>query len=77
MYGDERIMVNSAGDWGPSNPTAVPDFIMELRRRGHSESKIKKIVYDNPIEFFSGSERFEFTPPDVFRENAPTGVDAG
>ncbi|GIS62828.1 MAG: hypothetical protein CM1200mP2_50530 [Planctomycetaceae bacterium] len=54
-------MVNSAGDWGPSNPTAVPDFIMELRRRGHSESKIKKIVYDNPIEFFSGSERFEFT----------------
>ena len=77
MYGDDRIMVNSAGDWGPSNPTAVPDFIMELRRRGHAESQIKKIVYDNPIEFFSGSERFEFTPPDVFRENAPTGVDAG
>ncbi|MEE3367700.1 MAG: TatD family hydrolase, partial [Planctomycetota bacterium] len=44
MYGDDRIMVNSAGDWGPSNPTAVPDFIMELRRRGHAESQIKKIV---------------------------------
>jgi hypothetical protein len=49
---------------------------MELRRRGHAESQIKKIVYDNPIEFFSGSERFEFTPPDVFSESAPAGVDA-
>ena len=52
MYGDDRIMVNSAGDWGPSNPLAVPDFIMEMRRRGHPESKIRKIVYDNPLEFF-------------------------
>ena len=34
MYGDDRIMVNSAGDWGPSQPLAVPDFIQELRKRG-------------------------------------------
>ena len=33
MYGPERLMVNSAGDWGPSKPTAVPDFILEMRRR--------------------------------------------
>ncbi len=65
MYGDDRIMVNSAGDWGPSNPTAVPDFIQELRRRGYSESKIKKIVYDNPLEFFAKSRNFAFTPPDI------------
>src|SRR6187431_1504352 len=32
-YGPERLMVNSAGDWGPSKPTAVPDFILEMRRR--------------------------------------------
>lgn len=65
MYGDDRIMVNSAGDWGPSNPLAVPDFVQEMRRRGHSEAKIRKIVYDNPLEFFSQSSRFEFTPPDT------------
>src|SRR4029453_18022724 len=34
MYGPERLLVNSAGDWGPSKPTAVPDFIFEMRRRG-------------------------------------------
>jgi predicted metal-dependent TIM-barrel fold hydrolase len=66
-YGDDRIMVNSAGDWGPSNPLAVPDFIQEMRKRGHSEEKIKKVVYDNPIQFFSQSKNFVagFKPPHV------------
>ncbi len=65
MYGDDHIMVNSASDWGPSNPLAVPNFIQEMRRRGHSETKIKKVVYDNPLEFFRQSRRFQFTPPDT------------
>ena len=38
MYGTERIMVNSAGDWGPSDPMAVPQLIQELKMRGHAES---------------------------------------
>ena len=59
-YGAERLCVNSAGDWGPSKPTAVPDLILEMRRRGHSESLIKKVVYDNPREFFSQSKNFNF-----------------
>jgi hypothetical protein len=63
MYGPERLLVNSAGDWGPSRPTAVPDFIIEMRRRGHCESLIRKVVYENPLEFFGQSENFEFTPP--------------
>ena len=65
MYGPERLMVNSAGDWGPSKPTAVPDFIMEMRRRGHPESLIRRIVYENPLEFFGQSHNFHFTPRDV------------
>lgn len=65
MYGTERIMVNSAGDWGPSKPTAVPDFIMAMRKRGHSEATIRKIVYENPIQFFSQSRNFDFKPPEV------------
>lgn len=67
MYGPERLMVNSAGDWGPSKPTAVPDFILEMRRRGHPESLIRKVVYENPLEFFSQSDNFDFTPPDVMQ----------
>ena len=61
MYGPERLMVNSAGDWGPSKPTAVPDFIVEMRRRGHSEELIERVCYHNPITFFSQSPSFR--PP--------------
>ncbi|HET6326476.1 MAG TPA: TatD family hydrolase [Planctomycetaceae bacterium] len=68
MYGPDRLLVNSAGDWGPSKPTAVPDFILEMRRRGHPESLIRRIVYDNPIEFFSQSRNFQFQAPDAIEE---------
>ena len=62
-YGCERLCVNSAGDWGPSKPTAVPDLVLERRRRGHPESLIRRVVYDNPLEFFRQSQGFQFGPP--------------
>ncbi len=62
-YGTERLCVNSAGDWGPSKPTAVPDFILEMRRRGHSTEMIEQIVYHNPRTFFSQSRNFSFAEP--------------
>jgi len=65
MYGPERLMPNSAGDWGPSKPTAIPDLILEMRRRGHPESLIRKVTYENPLEFFRQSQNFEFTPRDA------------
>jgi predicted metal-dependent TIM-barrel fold hydrolase len=58
-FGTERLMANSAGDWGPSKPTAIPDLIMELKRRGHSRELIRKVVYENPCEFFSQSKNFK------------------
>jgi predicted metal-dependent TIM-barrel fold hydrolase len=61
-YGTEKIMVNSAGDWGHSDPLAVPEFIFEMRQRGHDEATIKKVVYDNPLAFFSLCKRFKFRP---------------
>lgn len=68
MYGPERLCANSAGDWGPSKPTAIPDLILEMRRRGHPDSLIRKVVYENPLEFFSQSQNFQFTPPDVLQQ---------
>ena len=58
-YGPERLLVNSAGDWGPSKPTAVPDFIVEMKRRGHSDELIRRIVWDNPRTFFRQSKGFD------------------
>jgi predicted metal-dependent TIM-barrel fold hydrolase len=58
-YGPDRICVNSACDWGHSVPMAVPQFIMEMRRRGHSEHLIRKMVFENPIEFLRQSPHFQ------------------
>lgn len=58
MYGSDRIMVNSAGDWGHSDPLAVPEFIFEMKTRGHDPALIKKITHDNPLAFFQQCRRF-------------------
>jgi uncharacterized protein len=54
----ERLWINSAGDWGASDPLAVPKCRVELRGRGHSEDLIRKISFDNPVRFLSQSGRF-------------------
>lgn len=64
-YGSERLWVDSACDWGPSNPSAVSAFILEMRLRGHSEEAIRRVVYENPLTFFSQCTRWEYTPPDA------------
>ncbi|MEX0774614.1 MAG: TatD family hydrolase [Phycisphaeraceae bacterium] len=58
MYGSERLWVNSAGDWGHSDPLAVPKTILEMRRRGHSAATIERITFGNPQAFLGQSPRF-------------------
>ncbi len=58
MHGPERIYVNSACDWGHSVTVAIPQFIREMRRRGHTEEMISKIVFENPIKFMRQSPKF-------------------
>jgi predicted metal-dependent TIM-barrel fold hydrolase len=65
LYGPERMLVDTSGDWGPSRPDNIPNFIVAMRRRGHPDSLIRKIVYENPLDFFSQSKNFRFSPPDV------------
>jgi len=61
-YGSDRIMVNSSADWGPSDPLAVPAFITEMRARGHADSEIRKVVFDNPLKFMRQSKNFPAEP---------------
>ncbi len=58
QFGSERLWVNSAGDWGCSDPLAVPKTMVEMRRRGHDEAAIARITLDNPRKFLSQSPRF-------------------
>lgn len=58
-FGMERLWVNSACDWGVSDPLAVPKLILEMRRRGHSEATIERLVYGNPCRFLGQSPNFK------------------
>ena len=58
MAGTERLWINSAGDWGCSDPLAVPKCHVEMLRRGHDKATIDKISFQNPKQFLGQSERF-------------------
>jgi predicted metal-dependent TIM-barrel fold hydrolase len=57
-YGTERLWINSAGDWGPSDPLAVPKARLEMRRRGHTTETITRITLDNPQAFLGQCPKF-------------------
>ncbi len=58
IYGKQSIWLNSACDWGRSDPLSIPKTIMEMRRRGHSEATIEELVFGNPVRFLSQNPRF-------------------
>ena len=57
-YGSERIWINSAGDWGPSDPLSVPKCHVEMRRRGHAAALAEKISLANPLAFLGQCPAF-------------------
>ncbi len=66
IVGTDRIMANSAGDWGKSDSLAVPELMQEMKRRGHPEATIQKIVYDNPLAFWRQSRNWKEWPTEVY-----------
>ena len=61
VYGGERLWMNSACDWGVSDPLAVPKTALEMRRRGHSEGAVEKLVFENPKRFLGQCAKFRLT----------------
>jgi hypothetical protein len=57
-YRCERLWLNSACDWGVSDPLAVPKTAQEMKRRGHLTAVIEQVVYRNPGKFLSQSPNF-------------------
>lgn len=54
-YGTERIMINSAADWGISDPLAVPKTAALMKARGISAADIELVTYRNAITAFGKS----------------------
>ena len=56
-YGIERMIINSAADWGVSDPLMVPKTIVKLNQIGFPEDQIQQLVWANPVDFFAQSGR--------------------
>jgi predicted metal-dependent TIM-barrel fold hydrolase len=65
QYGGERILINSAADWGVSDPLKVPKTVQAMAEAGIARDTIARIVWENPVAFFSQSGRLDLGPVDV------------
>ncbi len=58
-YGTNRIVINSAADWGVSDPLKVPKTAAEMKKAGISDRDVETIVWANPIAFFGQTGRID------------------
>jgi len=58
QYGQERIIVDSAADWGISDPLAVPKTARLMLERGIPQAQIDAVSYGNAILAYGQSGQF-------------------
>ena len=54
-YGSERIIVNSAADWGVSDPLSVPKTAQLMLDRGIAEADVTAVCYENALAAYGQS----------------------
>jgi len=58
-HGLQRMLVNSSADWGVSDPTSLAQVADNMKTAGFADDEIKKLVFDNPMAFFSQADNFK------------------
>ncbi|MCH9691620.1 MAG: TatD family hydrolase [Gammaproteobacteria bacterium] len=56
-YGTDKMIVNSAADWGVSDPLKVPKVGQAMLAAGYDTTEVEKVLFENPINFFAQSGR--------------------
>ena len=51
-----------------SDPLAIPELIQELKRRGHPEAAVRKVVYENPLAFWRQAANWQEWPSESNRD---------
>ncbi|AQZ64122.1 unnamed protein product [[Actinomadura] parvosata subsp. kistnae] len=60
-YGTERVLVNSAADWGVSDPLLTVETAEAMLAAGFDEDDVDRVMWRNPVEFYSQSGRLDLT----------------
>ncbi|KIR13060.1 TatD related DNase [Pseudomonas fluorescens] len=59
QYGTEKMVVNSAADWGISDPLKVPKTGQAMLAAGFSEDQVEQVLFHNPVDFFAQSGQLD------------------
>ncbi|WP_108665880.1 TatD family hydrolase [Euzebya rosea] len=59
QYGTERMLVNSAADWGRSDPLKVRKTADAMLAAGFAQADVDTVVWDNPVAVYGQSGRLE------------------
>ncbi|MGW1976275.1 TatD family hydrolase [Streptomyces sp. NPDC001889] len=64
-HGTEKILVNSAADWGKSDPLSTRRVGDAMLAAGFTEDDTEQILWRNPVAFYglSGRLQLDITPP--------------
>ncbi|BCB79193.1 TatD family hydrolase [Phytohabitans flavus] len=60
-YGLERMLVNSAADWGRSDPLLTRTTADAMLAAGFSEDDVDLVLWRNPVEFYGQSGRLDLS----------------
>jgi uncharacterized protein len=64
-YGTERILVNSAADWGRSDPLRTRQTGDAMLAAGFSDDDVAQVLWRNPIAFYGQSGRLDMTAAEI------------
>ncbi|HZR51993.1 MAG TPA: TatD family hydrolase [Streptosporangiaceae bacterium] len=58
-YGTARMLVNSAADWGRSDPLLTLRTAEAMRAAGFGDDDVDRVLWQNPVEFYAQSGRLD------------------
>ena len=70
-YGTERMIVNSAADWGRSDPLKTARTGQAMLAAGFTEDDVDQVLWRNPVAFYGQSGNLVLDPVPGFTEGAP------
>ncbi|TQM79294.1 hypothetical protein FHX81_1597 [Saccharothrix saharensis] len=70
-YGPDRVLVNSAADWGRSDPLKTHKTGLAMLAAGFDDDDVDRVLWRNPVEFYGQSGRL------MLDDTAPESTFAG
>ena len=61
-YGTEKVLVNSAADWGRSDPLKTLSTANAMLAAGFTADDVDKVLWRNPVEFYGQSGQLILDP---------------